>query len=157
MTHVRDSSNNKAAGTSGISYEMIKHLGPITQQFLWKFVSDCISTTLIPDEWRDAYVYPIPKPKEWNCELTNTRPITLLETARKLMVKILNHRLANIFALHKVLQGNQFAGIPGSSTMDPIQIMNELIEDAKERHKHLWIVYQNMSKCYDRVNVYMLE
>ena len=40
MTHVRDSPNNKAAGTSGISYEMIKHLGPLTQQFLWKFVSE---------------------------------------------------------------------------------------------------------------------
>ena len=80
MTHVRDSPNNKAAGPSGISYEMIKHLGPISQQFLWKFVSACITTTFIPDEWRDAFVYPIPKPKEWEYELTNTRPITLLET-----------------------------------------------------------------------------
>jgi len=77
MTHVRNSPNNKAAGTSGISYEMIKHLGLKTQQFLWKFVSDCITTTFIPDEWREAFVYPIPKPKEWECELTNTRPITL--------------------------------------------------------------------------------
>src|SRR2546430_5936982 len=112
---------------------MIKHLGPKTQQFLWKFVSNCIITTFIPDEWREAFVYPIPKPKEWECELTNTRPITLLETVRKLMVKILNHRLSNLFAQKHILKGYQLAGIPGSSTMEPIRILNELIEDAKEK------------------------
>src|SRR5256886_2745251 len=112
---------------------MIKHLGPKTQQLLWKFISDCITTTFIPDEWREAFVYPIPKPKEWECELTNTRPITLLETVRKLMVKILNHRLSNLLAQKHILKGYQFAGIPGSSTMEPIRILNELIEDAKEK------------------------
>src|SRR2546430_14367976 len=136
---------------------MIKHLGPKTQQFLWKFVSDCIVTTFIPDEWREAFVYPIPKPKEWECELTNTRPITLLETVRKLMVKILNHRLSNLFAQKHILKGYQFAGIPGSFTMEPIRILNELIEDAKEKKSELWIVFQDMSKCYDRVNIYILE
>src|ERR1041385_426947 len=157
MTHVRDSPNNKAAGPSGISYEMIKHLGPISQQFLWKFVSACITTTFIPDEWRDAFVYPIPKPKEWEYELTNTQPITLLETVRKLMVKISNQRLSTLFAQRHIFKGYQFAGIPGSSTMEPIRILNELIEDAKEKKSELWIVFQDMSKCYDRVNIYMLE
>jgi Reverse transcriptase (RNA-dependent DNA polymerase) len=41
--------------------------------------------------------------------------------------------------------------------MEPIRILNELIEDAKEKRSELWIVFQDMSKCYDRVNIYMLE
>jgi len=73
------------------------------------------------------------------------------------MVKILNHRLSNLFAQKHILKGYQFAGIPGSSTMEPIRILNELIEDAKEKKSELWIVFQDMSKCYDRVNIYMLE
>src|SRR2546423_13188118 len=41
--------------------------------------------------------------------------------------------------------------------MEPIRILNELIEDAKEKKSELWIVFQDMSKCYDRINIYMLE
>ena len=73
------------------------------------------------------------------------------------MVKILNHRLSNLFAQKHILKGYQFAGIPGSFTIEPIRILNELIEDAKEKKSELWIVFQDMSKCYDRVNIYMLE
>jgi hypothetical protein len=35
----------------------------------------------------------------------------------------------------------------------PICIINEIIEDAKEKHNELWILFQDMSKVYDdRVN-----
>jgi hypothetical protein len=73
------------------------------------------------------------------------------------MVRILNTHFATIFVQHKVLKGNQFAGLPGSSTFEPIHIINEIIEDAKEKHNDLWILFQDMSKAYDRVNIFMLK
>src|ERR1700722_5354095 len=107
--------------------------------------------------WREAYVYPIPKPKDWECDLNNTRPITLLETIRKAMVRILNNRVSKIFVQHHILKGNQFAGLPGTSTFEPLRILNEIIEDAKEKRKDIWILFQDMSKAYDRVNLFMLQ
>jgi hypothetical protein len=148
---------NKATGPSGISNEMIKHLGPKMSQAIIFFLNACIRLNDIPSAWREANVYPIPKPKEWECNLNNTRPITLLEVLRKLMVRILNTRLATLFIRYKVLKGNQFAGLPGSSTFEPIRIINEIIEDAKEKHNDLWILFQDMSKAYDRVNIFMLK
>jgi len=79
--------NNKAAGPSGISYEMLKHLSQLSSNYLTDLVSECFQTGCIPSQWKDATIYPIPKPTEWNCSLKNTRPICLLETARKLMTK----------------------------------------------------------------------
>jgi hypothetical protein len=47
--------------------------------------------------------------------------------------------------------------LPGSSTFEPIRIINEIIEDAKEKHNDLWILFQDMSKAYNRVNIFMLK
>src|SRR2546423_10435348 len=57
---------------------------------------------------------------------------------------------------HNILKGNQFAGVPGSSTFEPIRIINEIIEDAREKDKEIWILFQDLSKAYDRVNIHML-
>src|SRR4051795_443004 len=65
----------------------------------------------IPSQWKDATIYPIPKPMDWNCYLKNTRPITLLETARKLMTKIMTNRLANILHRHNILKGEYFNSV----------------------------------------------
>src|SRR5271163_3561866 len=99
---------------------------------------------------------PIPKPKEWNYDLTNTRPITLLEIPRKILTKIMNHRLMNVFSANKVLRGNQFAAIPGGSTMEPLRITHEIIEHAKRHKQELWLLFQDLSKCYDRVNLFVM-
>jgi hypothetical protein len=65
---------HSAAGPSGITNEMVKHLGPQMSATLRKFISGCLFLNDIPSAWREANVYPIPKPKEWECNLNNTRP-----------------------------------------------------------------------------------
>ena len=88
--------NGKAAGLSGIPYEMIKHFPPSAKTYLRDLISLCFETSFIPASWKDATIYPIPKPHDWDCYLKNTRPITLLDTARKLMTKIMYRCLSAI-------------------------------------------------------------
>jgi hypothetical protein len=149
--------NGKASGPSGITNEMLKHIGKITQQFLLKIINQCITTNDIPDAWREATVYLIPKPQDWELQLNNTRPITLLETPRKALVKIINNRISEIIMNHNILKGYNFAGLPGKSTHEPIHILNMLMEDARENNKEMWVLFQDMSKAYDLVNRDMLQ
>src|ERR1044072_1029358 len=109
---VRLAPANKAPGPSGISYDLIKHLGPIALDVLYQITCSCFRLQAIPTGWKRAAIYPIPKPTSWHYDLNNTRPITLLETPRKLMVKILNTRLGKVFSTHPILQPSQFAGLP---------------------------------------------
>nr|CAG8643046.1 12735_t:CDS:2 [Entrophospora candida] len=51
---------NKATGPSNISNEMLKHLGQEMQKALWKYISICIISNNIPDNWNLATVFPIP-------------------------------------------------------------------------------------------------
>src|SRR5215216_5817732 len=81
--------SDKAAGPSGITNEMISHLGSKTQHLLWQLVKICFTIGNIPSEWKIAHIYPIPKPMKCGCDINKTRPITLLETTRKAFVKII--------------------------------------------------------------------
>ncbi|GBB84246.1 hypothetical protein RclHR1_10880001 [Rhizophagus clarus] len=66
-------------------------------------------------------------------------------------------RLSQILKNNNVLKGNQFAALPGNSTFEPICMINEIIQDAKENNKELWLHSQDLGKAYDHVNIFMLE
>ena len=108
---------------------MLKHLGKSMANALWKLICNCCQLNDIPADWHDAVVYPIPKPTNWECDLNKTRPITLLETPRKALVKIINQWLSHTIANHGILEGGNHAGLPGSSTFPPTRILNALIEN----------------------------
>ena len=50
------------------------------------------------------------------------------------------------------MKDNNFATLPGKSTIEPIHILNNIMEDAWENNKELWILLQDMSKAYNCVN-----
>ncbi|EXX65045.1 reverse transcriptase family protein [Rhizophagus irregularis DAOM 181602=DAOM 197198] len=95
--------NNKASGPSKISYEMIKHLSGEALDFSLLLANTCLSRGDIPADWREAVVYPIPKPHDFDAQLKNIRPITLQETVQKCVVKVVTNRLSNILADNNVL------------------------------------------------------
>ncbi len=86
----------------------------------------------IPDQWKEAYLYSIPKPKEWHYDINNTRPITLLDTIRKAVVKLMTNRLMKIFMQNKVLRDYNFAALPHSSTFEPLRIIDNILFDVKQ-------------------------
>ncbi|GBC19841.1 reverse transcriptase, putative [Rhizophagus irregularis DAOM 181602=DAOM 197198] len=96
--------NDKAPGPSMISYEMLKHLDPSASALLFNLICACLSDANISNLWRQATVFPIPKPHKWKCQLKNTCPITLLEVIHKALVKLFYNRLAPLLAFHYVLQ-----------------------------------------------------
>ena len=133
--------NDKACGSSGIYNEYIKHLDDSTQKLLLKLIQMIFVVGEIPMDWKSAFIYPIPKSTEWHYNISKTRPITLLETVRKAYVKILTNCLSKILQKHNVLRGNNFAGLPGKSTDEPIKMINMLMEDVIEHNKELWILF----------------
>jgi len=149
--------NDKAYGPSKLHNEFYKHAGLSTKKLTWILAKMCFQQGIIPDEWKLAYIYPIPKPTEWQCDITKTRPLTLLDMMRKAVMKIITNRLSRIIAKHNILRGNNFAGLPRGSTETPIKLMQMILEDAKENNKPVWILLQDLSKAYDRVDITILR
>ncbi|GET58995.1 RNA-directed DNA polymerase from mobile element jockey-like [Rhizophagus irregularis DAOM 181602=DAOM 197198] len=152
--------NNKASGPSKISYEMLKHLTGEAFNLSLILANACLNQGDIPADWREALVYPIPKPHEFDAQLKNTRPITLLETVRKCVVKVVTIRLSKILADNQVLQGGNFAGLPGGFTDIPIKMLDAIIHQRrfdKSDDQELWIVSQDIFKAFDSIDLNMLR
>src|SRR5208282_5481806 len=117
----------------------------------------CLKKGTCPPSWKTSSIFPIPKSKDWECDLSNTQPIILLETSRKCLTKIITNRLSTICKKHNILSGPNFAGLPEESTQEPIQLLNNICENARDKGKELWICFQDTAKAFDTVNLEMLQ
>jgi hypothetical protein len=144
---------NTAPEISGISYILIRKVGPKTTSVFLDLINDIIKTCEFLRKWKVGQIFPIPKMAEWDYALGSTRPIMLLETFRKTLVRIIQKRLSQILTQHKILKGYNFAGLPGESTSSPIYILNNLIEDVKQKNKEIWILLQDIKKAFDSVSL----
>ena len=127
----------KAADPSQIIYEMLKNLNIKTKERLNNIFHCCLITSIIPKSWKSSNIYPISKNKDWGAELMNTRLIMLMETIKKYFTKILTNRISTICKEKNVLRGPNFAGLPGENTLEPIQLLNNICEKAREKQKEL--------------------
>ena len=147
----------KAPGPSGIQHILIKKASSSLHTLLLLLYNICLSSSNIPDEWKNSNIILIPKPCEWEGNLDLTRPITLIETARKGLSSILTKRVTDICKNLNILQGNNFSVLKNTSTTSPIHIINSLLEDAREKHSEIWCTFQDMRRAYDSVSWQMLE
>ncbi|GBC31731.2 RNA-directed DNA polymerase from mobile element jockey-like [Rhizophagus irregularis DAOM 181602=DAOM 197198] len=136
---------------------MIKQLPDEFLNELIILYNDIIDKGFIPSSWQDALLYPIPKPTWWDNDIQHTRPIVLLDTFRKLLVKVINSRLNLFLSSCEILQHNNRAGTQGSSCMEIILTLQTAIIAANSQKKKLYIMIQDLSKAYDRLNISLLQ
>ncbi|KAG9290321.1 hypothetical protein G9A89_007052 [Geosiphon pyriformis] len=103
------------------------------------------------DKSKEAWVSMIPKPYEWEGVLTNTRPIALVETARKILSKVLSNRISLACSVFDILREDNFSVLKGTTIQSPIFAIGSVIEDALEKNRELWLVLQDMRKTYNSV------
>ncbi|GES73354.1 RNA-directed DNA polymerase from mobile element jockey-like [Rhizophagus clarus] len=155
-TTIQSLPNNKAPGPTGITYEFWKHFPKPHYKLLLTFFNNILNTGFIPSAWKEALLYPIPKPEFWNYQLDKTRPIILLETLRKIFVKIITDRLNKFLSSTNALQPNNQAGIAGSSTAKIILTIQTCIDIQITQNQKFYIIVQDLSKAYDRINLDLL-
>ena len=61
----------------------------------------------------------------------------MLEILQKILGKILTQRISHIFISHNILNGDNYAGLPGDLTFDPIHTINLIREDAMRNNKEV--------------------
>ena len=83
--------------------------------------------------------------------------LILLEAFRKTVVRVVNKRLSQILVEYNILEDPNYADLPGDSIASPIHIMNNLLEDVRQKNKEIWILFQDMKKAFDSVSLKMME
>ena len=69
----------------------------------------------------------------------------------------MTNRLMKIFTNNKIFQNYNFAVLLHSSTFKLLCIIDNILYDVKQNHHKVWFLFQDMSKAYDWVNIFMLQ
>ncbi|KAG9288253.1 hypothetical protein G9A89_021284 [Geosiphon pyriformis] len=83
-------------------------------------------------------------PYEWESVLMNTHPIALIETACKILSKILLDRISSVCSTFNVLHGDNFLVLKGTTTQSPIFAIGFVVKDALEKNRELWLAYDSV-------------
>jgi hypothetical protein len=129
---VKDLNKKSTAGLSGINYRIIQQLPEEMVLLLILIGNVTIQTGRIPKAWKTSVILPIPKPINFEYDVLNTRPIALLDCFRKTFTKLITNRLSAVLKQYNILQGYNCCGLPSESTNEPIQLVNNFIEDARK-------------------------
>ncbi|KAG9291835.1 hypothetical protein G9A89_012120 [Geosiphon pyriformis] len=143
----------KAADFSGILNELWKHCDKSVLDMLLVLLNSCLIHELIPGAWKEA----------WDGVLMNTQSIALIETAHKILSKILSDRILSAYSTFDVLHENNFLVLKGMMMQSPIFAIGLVVKDALKKDRELWLVLQNMQKikkqtdeCGYRLNSYFI-
>ena len=141
-------SNNKAPGSSGILPELIKHAGVAFRLSLLGLLRHLWRSGLVPQEWRDAELVPIPKKGDLSrCD--NWRGIALLDVVGKVAGRLVQDRLQVL--AEQELPESQCGFRRGRSCADQIFTVLQVVEKWYEHRESGFIIFVDLKKAYDSV------
>lgn len=140
---------DSAPGEDLITYSMIKHLHPTSQNFLLHIINKIWLEGVFPANWRRAIVLPFLKPGKDPSQTSSYRPIALTSCICKLTEKIVNTRLTRVLESRNIISNLQFGFRKHKSTIDALLRLQTDILDCFSRKEHMVALFFDIQKAYD--------
>ena len=149
---VRQLNPNKAAGSDGISGQMLLLCDESVSLPLQIIFKNIMLTSIYPDMWKLANVTPIFKKGDKQL-IKNYRPISLLPICGKIFEKVIFNTLYNYLNINKLITKNQSGFRPGDSTTNQLLYLVDEIHKAFDSTECFEVrsVFLDISKAFDKV------
>ena len=148
---IKTMKNRKSPGMDGLPTEIFKYGGPAVAGELWEAVCYIWETERVPQEWKDALMISIYKNKGDRSVCGNSRGISLLSVAGKIMARTLLARLIKQIS-EDILPETQCGFRQNRSTSDMIFVARQVLEKSREQHRELYMAFIDLSKAFDSVD-----
>lgn len=147
-----ESDSQKASGPDGLNAGWLKHLWPLLRNKISLFFEKFHSNGEIPQGSNSSFIALIALiPNKKNLvDVGDFRPISLINSSFKLLLKVLANRLK--IRLDKLVAEEQTSFISGRNISDGILMANEIIHSMRIRDKDVIIPKLDFAKAYDSVN-----
>lgn len=119
-----------------------------------KMLDDFHRTRKFVKSINSTFIALIPK-VSWVTTIKDYRPISLVGTIYKLIVKVLTRRMATV--LDSIIGSPQQAFLGGRQILDVALIANELVDEIINKKKNGVLCKLDMEKAYDNVNWAFLD
>ena len=130
-----------------LSDAMVFKLNDETIEIYKRQMNNLIETKEIPTLWTEGEIMRIYKgKKKTKGKCSSERGITFASNYEKLLERIINERIDSIIQITEA----QLGGKKGASTTDHLILMKEMITEAKNMKKPLYMVILDVEKAYDK-------
>lgn len=168
--------NRKAPGPDGIPYEVLKLVHQCSPNLLLDMYNACLEEGVFPHRWKKARLVLIRK-KEGDLDDPSTyRPLCMLDTAGKVLEKLIRARLHTAIEDAGGLSPHQYGFRRGRSTADALREVTEAVSRAEDCNHHSrcvvllvtldvrnafnsarWTDILEALECFYRVPLYLLR
>jgi hypothetical protein len=147
---IENMGNNKTAGMDKVSIEIYKDMPDEFLEIIKDIFNLCMKHKTMPTVWKEGVIFPIYK-KGDESELTNYRPIALLQTQYKVYFSIINNRMTK-----QMYENGFFSKYQGAWQKDKITTINattiiNMYEEVNQHTKEIHTTYIDLVKAYDSV------
>lgn len=157
LIYQMDTLKGSSPGPDEIHNEMLKRLPFYIKKKLLQAYNHIWTSGTYPQNWRESFLIPIPKPGKQTNEPKNLRPIYLTSCVMKLFERMINRRLMNFLENKNFLGTEQHAFRKGRQTLDPLTEVEELCNKAITDHKHVELLFLDIEKAYDKTWRYLIK
>ena len=140
----------KAVGPDTISNKLLKELSTPLSSPLCDLFNFSLRRGQFPNSWKEANITPIHK-KDDPSDVSNYRPISLLNTIGKVFEKIVHKHVFNFFRDNNILTSLQSGFVPGDSTVNQLVDLYNTFCKALDDGKEVRAIFCDISKAFDRV------
>lgn len=120
--------NNIAPGPDGIPNEAMKVLAAKRPELLTDVFNYCIKEGRFPTAWKRARLVLLRKGDKPLQDPSSYRPLCLLDSAAKLLEKIIDHRIRRHLDSTNGLSDRQFGFRSGKSTTDAVSLLTSIAQ-----------------------------
>ena len=129
---------------------MVKSWPPVVQREAYILTRSLWKHKHVPIWWRDRVMSPILK-KPGESSLTNLRPIGLLEVSRKILTRIITHRILTVWEEQKVLHPSQHGYRWRNGTDTAILRVLAAAEEARRKGDQHICTLWDFKKAFDSI------
>lgn len=150
INHINNLKNGAAPGMDNIGVKLIKNNHIYLTTPLVHIINLILSKGEVPEQFKISLVTPIFKSGD-KSNISNYRPISVINNFSKIFEKCLKDRLLNFFQVHKIISKNQYGFVHGSGTSDALYELTKQITEKLENNEKCVTVFLDLAKAFDTV------
>ncbi|GKU86141.1 hypothetical protein SLEP1_g705 [Rubroshorea leprosula] len=146
---LRSCDGSKAPGPDGYNFNFLK--------FAWHCIKEDFISFFSEFHWNGKLVRGLNSsflalvPKKLNVvNLKDYRPISLIGCVYKLLAKVLANRLKSVMS--EIVSETQSAFVGGRQLVDSVLVLNEVVDEIKNRKQPAFVFKADFEKAYDCIN-----
>ena len=152
LTYWKRKRKGSAPAESKFSVDMMKALPERISLDILRVVNMIWMKRLVIEQWTNELMLLVAK-VPGNSSLHKIRPLRLLEIMRKAIFGITRKRVQKVWEDTQILNTNQYGFRGGRSTRHPLLNLCLVLEHARLKKKELHIVFQDIRRAFDSVEV----